>query len=220
VVERPRLPIRRLVVGTPGAVALAAGVLQWFFPTSPTSVKLKILVVVTLASAVLVVAPFVVAWISFVRQVISEHALFPERLRQMRVRTWLAVETNALLSEVEISILRLKTEEQSVFFLLNVGTRQGVREDMQFEVVAVPDMEIYGVCRVLEAGEESTWTRLEDGEGRPEFAGQMLTRLQSGDVEPPKGFAVRPLMAGSWAYVAAAFLRQANRAQFENTVGS
>lgn len=210
--------MRRLVVGTPGAVALAAGVLQWFFPTSPTSEKLTILVVVTIGSALLFVVPFALNWITFVRQVVSERGSFPERLRQMRVGTWLAVETNALLSEVEISILRLKMEKQAVFFLLNVGARQGVREGMQFEVVAVPDMEIYGICRVLEAGEESTWVRLEEGEGRAEFASQMLTRLQSGEVAAPKGFAVRPLMAGSWAYVAAAFLRQSSRAQFENTV--
>jgi hypothetical protein len=212
--------MRRLLLTTPGAVAIAIGVLQWFFPTSDTRVKLKILTVVIVGSALIVVVPFVVDWIRFVRRVISDHAGFPERLRQMRTGTWLAVETNALLSEVEISTLRLKMEGEDVFFLLSVGTRQGVRQDMQFEVVAVPDMEIYGICRVLVPSEETTWALLEHGEGRVEFVDQMVTRLQAGDVEPPRGFAVRPLMAGSWAYVATAFHRQADLTQFEDTVAT
>jgi hypothetical protein len=215
--RRPVFSWRRAIVTVVTVTVAAAGVLQWLVTTQHFWAKLEILGAVVAASVMAVLLPFVFAWLGFVKFALKEVSEHPERLRQRRAETWLAVETNARFLNREIEMLRLRQDGHDVEILLNVGAYDGVKGDMMFEIAAIPDMAVYGVARVRIIEDDKSWCVLDSREGRPEFASQMRERLASGEVVPPQGYRVQPFMARSYFYVLESVGTSSDPTQFRTT---
>lgn len=181
----------------------AIGVIAWF--VQPRDFVDKVLVFVGLVGviAATILVPYLYRLVSYVQGAVSAFEGIPAQINAVRIATWRAVQTNATFDGYPIDIQRLKLHEGFVLFLIDIGEYEGVESDMQFEIVAVPDMEVYGVIRAFQVKEESTWCVLDESEGRSEFATQMRDRLAGGDITPPGGYEVRPFMAAAYQYVMA-----------------
>jgi hypothetical protein len=197
----PRFPRQFFVYVITGTVA-AVGIASWLVPATHFWAKVEIIAILVAAIMVAALLPYGLRVFLHTRRALRTLAELPELLRAVRAETWLAFETNALLGGgAEIVVQRLKSEGSDVLFLLNVGVAQGMRPEMMFELVAVPDMEIYGVMRASHVTEEMSWCTLDPGEGKAEFVEQMLTRLDAGEVAPPPGYEVRPFMRDAYQHL-------------------
>lgn len=183
------------------AAVSAITVLAWFVQPHSFLTKVWIFVALVGAIACTVLVPYVIGFARYVRATMTAYSQIPQQINEVRTSTWIAVRTNLILGDYPIDILRLKLDQDFILFLLDVGSYLGVEENMQFEIVAVPDMEVYGVIRVFQVEEEKSWCVLEPTEGRPDFVDQMKERLKSGELAPPSGYEVRPFMAAAFQYV-------------------
>jgi hypothetical protein len=217
-VERPRFGwrtfISRVVVGT----VAASGFTAWLATTPHFWTKVEIIAAVAAGVAVLSALPFLLETVSYARIAIRAMPDLPERLRRERASIWLAVEANALLNGVDVRMLRLRLDGSEVAVLLNIGSGQRVREGMLFEVVALPDFEVYGLVRVDTLDEETAWCGMVPDQGHGQFIAQMRQRLQAGDVAPPQGYLVRPFMADTYNHLQKIMVERRDPTQFQATV--
>ena len=198
---RPTFPWRRVVGTGSGVAAACIGVLHFFIAEATFWTKVKATAVLVVIVVVVLSGPYVWRLFRYVREALRLADGLQDLLRATRAQTWLAMETNTLFGGAKLDILRLNSDETSVLALVNVGAAQGVKKAMQFEIVAIPDLELYGVVTVEQVMEEGAWCRLSSDEGKPSFEQQMRNRLAAGEVLPPKGYQVRPYMSNSYRFV-------------------
>ncbi len=192
--RRPKFPKGRLFYQT-AAVALAVIALVEFFGTPKhLRQKVELFVGIVILSALITVAPFCRRFAVYLWRAAALLESVPDRLRTERDNTWIAVETNAVFADGDISILRMRLVDERVSAYLSVGSLQGVKVGQQFEIVAVPDMERYGVVTAADVSEETCWAELHPTEGQTSFGDQMRARLKSGELQAPAGYEVRPYM--------------------------
>lgn len=186
---------------TAAAAAASIGVIAWFIQPHHFWTKVWVFAAMVGAIALSILASYLYKLFVYAKQTMVAYEALPQQIQGVRTSTWVAVQTNLLLSDYPIDILRLKLDEAFILFLIDVGSYLGAQTGMEFEIVAVPDMEVYGVIRVFQVEEEKSWCVLEEGEGRSDFYDQMKQRLRAGDVAPPAGYQVRPFMAAAFQYV-------------------
>jgi hypothetical protein len=199
--KKPVFPLARLVVQAAVTALAVIGGVEWFGTPEHFGAKVEIFLLIVGLSVAVVVAPYCYRLLKFVWEAVKLVPTVDERIRVERANTWRAVQTNSRFANVEISMLRMKLSGTGVRVLLNVGELQAVQAGQQFEIVAVPDMETYGVVTVAEPGDENSWCELEPNEGQPGFMEQMRERLKKGDLLPPAGYQARPFMADSYRHV-------------------
>jgi hypothetical protein len=196
----------------------AVGFTAWLATTQHFWTKVEIISAVVGVAALVCALPFLGAFGSYALAAIRTAPRMPERLREERASTWLAVEANAVLDGIDVSMLRLRLEGSDVLVLLDVGQAQRVRGGMLFEVVALPDFEVYGVVRVQEVEDDTAWCAMVPNEGHDSFIAQMRQRLEAGDVAPPQGYLVRPFMVDTYRYVQRVMAAGQDPTQFQATV--
>jgi hypothetical protein len=195
---RPTFSVRQLVTSGIVGVLGALGILGFVVTEDDFWPRVWIFLAVVAVVILAALAPYAYRWIEYIRGAVAIVPTLEDRLRDERGRTWLALETNALLGEMDITMQGLRLVDNNVQIHINVGSFQGVREGMQFEIVAPPDMDVYGVMRVVDAREEYAWCDLEETEGRDTFATRLRTRLAGADLTPPPGYEVRPFMTNAY----------------------
>lgn len=197
---RPTFSLKRFFVSAGVGIAGAIGFVDLFVTSDDFLTRLGIGAAVVALVVAALFAPFIAAWGIYVWKVICLAPGVPDLLRAERSRTWLAVEANAALQAEEITMTNIREEGSELHVLLNVGSAQRVRASMQFEIVAVPDMDVYGVVEAEDVREQTTWCRLLADEGKAEFPDRLRKRVAEGDLVPPLGYAVRPFMAGAYTH--------------------